>query len=115
MYAGKCRGAVDEASAASKCVRRLRREPNLPSLSLAEFNALVREQLYMPLIDQEAALGSIPKMLPEDGERARRASISSSAFSLHAGHSTTRTKRLARIARLFDLVDAAAGLENVIP
>jgi hypothetical protein len=47
-------------------VRRLRREPNLPSLSLAEFKALVREQFYMLLIDQEAALGSIPKMLPED-------------------------------------------------
>ena len=57
VYVGKHRGAVDERG--FEIVRRLRREPNLaPSLSLAEFKALVREQFYLLLIDQDAALAS---------------------------------------------------------
>ena len=65
VYVGKYRGAVDERG--FEIVRRLRREPSLaPRLSLAEFKALVREQFYLLLIDQEAALAAIPKMLPED-------------------------------------------------
>ena len=65
VYAGKYRGAVDARG--FEIVRRLRREPGIaPRLSLAEFKALVREQFYLLLIDQEAALAAIPKMLPDN-------------------------------------------------
>jgi len=111
VYAGKYRGAVDERG--FEIVRRLRREPNLPSLSLAEFKALVREQFYMLL---EAALGSIPKMLPEDaGARQKGFDIVKRVLTACGPLDDEDQARLARIARLFGLVDAAAGLENVIP
>jgi hypothetical protein len=72
LYVGKHRGAVDERGFA--IVRRLRGEPNLaPSTSLGEFKALMREQFYLLLIDQDAALAAIPKMLPEDTEVRRLA------------------------------------------
>ncbi len=113
VYLGKYRGAVDERG--FEIVRRLRREPNLPSLSLAEFKALVREQFYMLLIDQEAALGSIPKMLPEDaGARQKGFDIVKRVLTACGPLDDEDQARLARIARLFGLGDAAAGLENVI-
>ena len=34
-------------------------------LTLAEFKMLVREQFFMLLLDREAALAAIPKLLPD--------------------------------------------------
>ena len=34
--------------------------------AVAAFKAIVREQFYMLLIDQDAALAAIPSMLPQD-------------------------------------------------
>ena len=44
-----------------------------PRLTLSEFKALVREQYYMLLIDQEATLGAIPDLLPSDRDVRRKA------------------------------------------
>lgn len=114
VYVGKYSGAVDERG--FEIVRRLRREPSLPRLSLVEFKAVVREQFYLLLIDQEAALGAIPKMLPE-GAAARQQAVDIVKRVLTAcgpldGEDQAR---LARITRLFGLSDAVAGVENVIP
>src|SRR5262249_37271665 len=63
LYVGKARGAVDERG--FEIIRRVRSDPNLvPRLLLPEFKALVREQFFLLLIDPEAALAAIPKMLP---------------------------------------------------
>ena len=43
-----------------------------PRPTLAEFKALVREQYYMLLIDQEATLAAIPDLLPRDHEVRRK-------------------------------------------
>ena len=59
--------AVDERG--FEMVRRIRRERRAP-LPLAEFKAMVREQFFMLLIDQDAALAAIPAMLPADAEGA---------------------------------------------
>ena len=115
LYVGKHRGAVDERGFA--IVRRLRGEPNLaPSTSLGEFKALMREQFYLLLIDQDAALAAIPKMLPEDTE-VRRLALDAikrvlTAFAPLDGEDQSR---LARITTLFDLGDAAGGVEKVVP
>ena len=115
LYIGKARGAVDERSFA--VVRRLRGDPNLaPSTSLAEFKALVREQFYLLLIDQEAALAAIPKMLPEDAA-TRRLALDAikrvlTAFGPFQGEDQVR---LAKITQLFDLGAAAVHVENVVP
>ena len=65
------RGMVDERSL--EALRRMRREDASRALTLAEFKTLVREQFFMLLLDQEAALAAIPKMLPQDVDARRTA------------------------------------------
>ena len=55
-------------------MRRIRREhEGARALPLPQFKALLRDQFYMLLIDQEAALAAIPAMLPEDLALRRQA------------------------------------------
>ena len=42
-------------------------------LTLAQFKAIVREQFFMLLIDQEAALAAIPALLPPDADERQAA------------------------------------------
>jgi hypothetical protein len=115
VYAGKSRGAVDERG--FEIVRRLRHDPNLtPSVSLAEFKALVREQFYLLLIDQKATLASIPEMLPEDAAtRQQGFDIVKRILTACGPLVDEEQARLARIARLFGLGSGAAGTENILP
>ena len=114
VYVGKYRGAVDVRG--FEIVRRLRREPSIaPRLSLAEFKALLREQFYLLLIDQEAALAAIRKMLPDDAaSRQRMLDIIKRVLTACGPLDGEDQARLARITRLFELDDAAAGAENVV-
>jgi hypothetical protein len=114
VYVGKYRGAVDERG--FEIVRRLRRENVAPSLSLAEFKSLVREQFYLLLIDQEAALAAIPKMLPDDRvKRQQMFDIVNDVLKACGPLDDEDQARLARITRLFDLGDAPATMEKVVP
>jgi len=102
LYIGMARGMVDERSL--EALRRMRREDAGERLTLAEFKMLVREQFFMLLLDQEAALAAIPKMLPTDME-ARRAVYTSIREVLSAAgeiSGETRT-RFERVAELFGL------------
>lgn len=114
VYASKYRGAVDERG--FEIVRRLRHDPNLaPSVSLAEFKALLREQFYLLLIDQEAALRAIPTMLPEDAAARQQAlDIVKRVLTACGPLDDEDQVRLARIARLFGLGDAAEP-GNIVP
>jgi hypothetical protein len=114
VYVGKHRGAVDERGFG--IVRQLRREKVAPSLSLAEFKALVREQFYLLLIDQEAVLAAIPKMLPDDAAaRQQMLDVIQRVLTACGPLDGEDQVRLARITHLFGLGDAAAGVEKVIP
>jgi hypothetical protein len=73
LYVGMPRGGVDERG--FEAIRRLRAadpdskalpSPELTRLSLEDFKALVREQFFMLLIDQPAAVAAIPELLPKD-------------------------------------------------
>jgi Protein of unknown function (DUF3141) len=102
LYVGKTRGMVDERSL--EALRRLRREDISARMTLAEFKSLVREQFFMLLLDQDAALAAIPAMLPRDME-ARRHVLDAIRGVLSASgdiSGETRT-RLDRIATLFGL------------
>ena len=114
VYVGKYRGAVDERG--FEIVRRLRSEPSIaPRLSLAEFKALLREQFYLLLIDQEAALAAIPKMLPDDAAaRQQMLDIIKRVLTACGPLDGEDQVRLARITRLFESYDAGAAPENVI-
>ena len=69
------RAAVDER--VFQAIRRLRTVhldqkwspvPELTAVTLPEFKTLVREQFFMLVFDQEAALAAIPALLPKDPE-----------------------------------------------
>jgi pimeloyl-ACP methyl ester carboxylesterase len=63
LYAGMPRGAVDERGIAA--LRRTRVAPEGTSrLTLAQFKAMAREQYFMLLLEPQAAVEAIPKMLP---------------------------------------------------
>jgi hypothetical protein len=115
VYVGKARGAVDERG--FEIVRRLRRDSNLaPTPSLAEFKAVVREQFYLLLIDQDAALAAIPQMLPEDAATRRLAlDLVKRVLTALGPLDGEDQARLARITRLLGLADAAVGVENAVP
>jgi pimeloyl-ACP methyl ester carboxylesterase len=109
LYVGSARGMVDERSI--EALRQVRRDDGT-RLTLPEFKMLVREQFFMLLLDREAALAAIPKLLPDDADR-RRAVFAAMREVLSASAEITgeRADRLRRVAGLFG-VDAAEGPER---
>src|SRR3954469_2054317 len=63
LYVGSVRGMVDERSL--EALRRLRQTDESARVTLAQFKMLVREQFFMLLLDREATLAAIPRLLPE--------------------------------------------------
>lgn len=79
IYIAMPRAAVDER--AFHAIRRLRTRhldgkgsalPGLTTLSLAEFKTLVREQSFMLVVDQKAAVAAIPGLLSENLDIRRK-------------------------------------------
>jgi hypothetical protein len=102
IYVGMARGSADERIFAA--LRRFRFARLGAGLTLVQFKTMVREQFFMLLIDPDAALVAIPKMLPTDSEQRRdgftaiRQILSASGDVLGEG-----AERLARVGRLFGL------------
>src|SRR5215475_7269724 len=69
LYVGMARGMVDERGL--EALRRMRRDDAESRMTLFEFKTLVREQFFMLLLDREASLAAIPKMLPQDMDQRR--------------------------------------------
>jgi len=104
LYIGMSRGMVDERSL--EALRRVRSSGAGPRLSLADFKAMVREQFFMLLLDQEASLAAIPKMLPPNAQ-ARRNGLTAirDVLSASAEISGETAKRLRRVTELFEVVE----------
>jgi hypothetical protein len=72
LYVGMPRAAVDERG--FEAIRRIRASNHGGgTMSLAEFKAMVRDQFFMLLLDEKAAIESLPALLPEDPEVRRKA------------------------------------------
>jgi Protein of unknown function (DUF3141) len=115
LYVGMVRGGADERS--FEAVRRLRSaQDGMRRLSLAEFKALVREQYFMLLLDEEATLAAIPKLLPAD-DNARAKGFAALAEILRARGEIVgeAAGRFERIAQLFGFVTEAVGLVPAAP
>jgi hypothetical protein len=115
VYLAKCRGAVDERGFG--IMRRLRCDPYFARVRspLAQFKALVREEFFLLLIDQDAALAAIPKMLPDDTAMRQAALEMVKRILMASGPLSEEEKaRLVRITRLFGLGGAASGAEKVV-
>ncbi|MGY3484646.1 pimeloyl-ACP methyl ester carboxylesterase [Bradyrhizobium sp. USDA 4011] len=112
LYAGSVRGMVDERSL--EALRNLRRQDTGARITLSEFKMLVREQFFMLLLDQEAALAAIPKLLPENANERRAAFAAiQEVLSASSEISGEVAKRLNRISELFG-IDAGVA-SNVAP
>ncbi|MGY4330979.1 pimeloyl-ACP methyl ester carboxylesterase [Bradyrhizobium sp. LB7.2] len=114
LYVGSARGMVDERSI--EALRQIRRDHAGDRLTLPEFKAVVREQFFMLLLDREAALAAIPKLLPENGNQ-RRAAFAAIREVLSASEDITgeRANRLERIAGLFNVDAGEVRGSNVAP
>src|SRR5262245_27877799 len=110
LYAGSARGMVDERSL--EALRRLRQHDESARLTLAEFKMLVREQFFMLLLDREAALAAIPKLLPESMEARRKVFAAvQEVLSASAQISGEVAKRLKDVAALFGL-DGSSNVKS---
>jgi pimeloyl-ACP methyl ester carboxylesterase len=102
LHVGMARQYVDERG--FELIRKMRlATTDHQKLTLSQFKAMVREQFFMLLIDQEAALAAIPALLPPTAEE-RQAALAAirdviSASGEPVGEAADRLKR---IIKLFD-------------
>src|SRR3954453_17994017 len=102
LYVGSARGMVDERSL--EALRTLRNADVSARITLSEFKMLVREQFFMLLLDREAALAAIPKLLPDNIDERRKAFAAvQQVLSASAEVSGEVSKRLKQVAGLFGL------------
>src|SRR4051794_31930309 len=102
LYVGSARGMVDERSL--EAMRKLRQTDESAQITLAEFKMLVREQFFMLLLDREAALAAIPRLLPDNKDERRKVFSSiEQILSASAEISGEVAKRLKQVAGLFGL------------
>jgi hypothetical protein len=79
---------------------------------LSEFKMLVREQFFMLLLDREAALAAIPKLLPKNMDQRHKAFAAiQRVLSASAEISGEVARRLTQVAGLFGVDDQA----NTVP
>lgn len=100
LYVATSRAVVDERGFGA--LRRLRQAES--DISLPVFKAIVREQFYMLLIDEEHALAAIPSMLPTDaGTRRKVFELITQVLSARGEYSVEDSERIQRVAQLFGI------------
>ena len=101
LFVGMTRESVDERG--FETVRQIRRAgQDLPVVPIMDFKKLVREQYFMLLLDQDAAVAAIPAMLPSDLEtRAKALKLISVLLQSRGALPPDGQARLLRITRLF--------------
>jgi len=98
VYIGLAGDGVDER--AFNELRKIRAENE--GMSLQEFKQILREQFFGLLLDRDAALAAIPKMLPDDpAVRAKTLEVIRRTVEAVGKPSGERAERLAEIEKLF--------------
>lgn len=106
LYVGMGSGIADARG--FEIVRRLRRaQVALPRLPLSAFKALTRQQYFMLLIDQQAALEALPALLPKDEHtRSEAFAVIEEVIGARGRPSREVEDRLQEVARLFGIDQA---------
>jgi pimeloyl-ACP methyl ester carboxylesterase len=100
LYVGMARGMVDERSL--EALRMARADDAASRLTLAQFKAMVREQFFMLLLEPEASLAAIPKLLPAaEDQRRKGLAVIRSVVSASAEISGETATRFDRVTQLF--------------
>lgn len=83
-------------------IRRIRAAMGRDRLPLAAFKRLIRQQFFMLLIDEEAAIAALPSLLPEDAETRGKALAMLRDVIEAAGEMPPEVvRRMAEIERVF--------------
>jgi hypothetical protein len=105
LYAGAARGAVDERGVAA--LRQIRLTEEASRLTLQEFKTMAREQFLLLVLEPEATLAAIPKLLPVDVAERRKGLAAIRNVLSAAGEITGETaERLKRVTALFEANEA---------
>lgn len=107
LYVAIPREAIDERGVAA--LRRVRLGEDQARMSVAAFKAMSREQFLLLLVDHQAAIEAIPRLLPDDIEQ-RRKGLAAIRNVLNASGTISgeSAARLATIERLFERGPAQA-------
>ena len=108
LYVGIPRAAVDERGfEAIRRLRAIRDEAERPTL--AEFKGMVRDQAFILLLDQEAAVAALPALIPD--AKSRRSTVAAVRRVLSAGGVITGevAERLQRIAQVLGVEDVGSA------
>jgi hypothetical protein len=106
IYAGSPRGKVDER--AVQTLRQVRLADDTHRLTLAQFKAMAREQFFLMLLDPDAALAAIPRLLPPGTEERQEALTAVRQVLSATGDITGEVaERLKRVTALFETSAAA--------
>ena len=113
MFVGRERGAVDER--AFQMLRQIRDEyPAAKRERLDEVRAVFREQDFLLLIDQEAALAALPVLLPQDKERKTVLELAERILSAAGPLSAEQHDRLREVSAILERDRAEAGEETAL-
>jgi pimeloyl-ACP methyl ester carboxylesterase len=106
IYAGSPRGKVDERGV--QTLRQIRLANESHRLTLAQFKAMAREQFFLMLLEPEAALAAIPRLLPPNSEERQQALAAiQHVLSASGDISGEVAERLKRVTALFETSAAA--------
>lgn len=107
IYVGRAFGGMDERI--FEAIRRCRTEHSQSgAVPLDVFKRRVREQHFMLLLDEEAALAAVPDLLPDDEEQRRSAfDILGTVVAASGELNKDARARLVRVAELFGLTEKA--------
>jgi hypothetical protein len=113
LYVGMARNSVDERG--FETIRRIRLARSETSrLTLAQFKQLVREQFFMLLIDQDAALAAFPALLPDSAEdRGMALDILREVISASGDLSPEVRARLDRVTALFERAPSESSVTRI--
>lgn len=111
LFVSRARGGADERE--FEAIRRIRRDHRGASrLNLSAFKALVREQYYILLSDETAALAAIAAMLPKETDERRAAwEVLRGVLEASGALSDAAAERFQRVTELFDLEREAVSSE----
>ncbi len=111
IHVGAANRVTDERGFA--VIRRIRSRIGPKALPLPQFKALLREQYFMLLLDEHAALEALPGLLPQDEEVRRGAfGVVRAVVTATGEASEAALQRLDTIARLFGL---SGDLPDALP
>ncbi|MCW2241226.1 DUF3141 domain-containing protein [Azospirillum canadense] len=113
VFARRAEGAIDER--AFQTLRRIRDEfPEAKQQSLDEVRAVFREQVFLLLIDEEAAMAALPVLLPEDKDRKTVLELAERVLSAAAPLTAEQRARLREVSAILERDRAEAGAETAL-